>query len=84
VGAGAGNATVLLIGYDLRHTTSIGRGENSGRTLQEANIVRSIQTLGPWQGAALDLRAPHPQADRAVVVVQADDGTILGAARTED
>src|ERR1700724_2040179 len=53
VGAGTGNAKVLLIGFDHEHTTAIGRGENSGRTLTEANVVRSIRSVGQWSGSQL-------------------------------
>src|SRR5262249_30055516 len=53
VGAGTGGvADVLLVGFLRSATTPIGRGENSGRTLQESNIVRAIQHLGSWHGAA--------------------------------
>ncbi|MEA2768894.1 MAG: hypothetical protein QOD93_1856, partial [Acetobacteraceae bacterium] len=38
VGAGSGQAAVLLIGFDPAHETQIGRGENSGRKLLESNI----------------------------------------------
>src|SRR5581483_3544951 len=38
VGAGSGQGRVLLVGFDREHTTAIGRGENSGRTLVEANV----------------------------------------------
>src|SRR5215475_7461151 len=46
VGAGKGNGRVLLIGFDHDHQTAIRRGENSGRTLEEANVVRSIRAIG--------------------------------------
>jgi hypothetical protein len=36
VGSGSGSGRVLLIGFDHEHRTAIGRGENSGRTLDEA------------------------------------------------
>ena len=35
VGAGAGNGTLLLIGYDRLHQTPVVRGENGGRTLRK-------------------------------------------------
>jgi hypothetical protein len=41
VGAGTGKGTLLLIGYDRLHRTPVDRGENGGRTLEEANIVRA-------------------------------------------
>jgi hypothetical protein len=55
VGSGSGNGRVLLIGFDREHTTPIGRGENGGRTLTEANIVRSIRPVGQWSGSLLKI-----------------------------
>jgi hypothetical protein len=52
VGAGSDAATadMLLVGYLLEATTPIGRGENSGRTLKESNIVLWLYELGRWNG----------------------------------
>jgi hypothetical protein len=55
IGAGIGQAQVLLVGFDPSHETPIGRGENSGRTLRESNIVRSLTPVGGWSGSAVDL-----------------------------
>ena len=81
VGAGKGNGRVLLIGFDHEHQTAIRRGENSGRTLQEANVVRSIRTIGDWQGAALRLNETFPEGEDVAVVLEAADGRIVGARR---
>jgi len=83
VGAGSGSAQVLLVGYDREHITAVGRGENSGRTLEEADIVRSIQSIGEWDGASLRLNPGVPAGERAAVLVQAPDGSIIGAARID-
>jgi hypothetical protein len=80
VSAGAGEANLLLIGYDLRHTTPVARGENAGARLTEANIVRSQEVLARWQGRPLSLMAPILVSDRVAVILQAPDGRILGAA----
>jgi hypothetical protein len=84
-GSGTGDATVLLVGYLREAITSIGRGENSGRTLKESNIVVSLQELGRWNGKpqefALDLsRLPKSVTDIAVLVQSVGQGPILGAA----
>ena len=50
IGAGSGHGTVLVLGYDKQHQTSVGRGENGGRTLLGANIVRSMTVAGAWTG----------------------------------
>lgn len=76
-----GGASVWLVGFDAQRRTAVGRGENSGRTLLEANIVRSLQDLGPWRDGPLDLRRPIPDGERVAVLVQAADGRIVGAAR---
>ena len=81
VGSGAGNAKVLLIGFDHEHTTAIGRGENSGRTLTEANVVRSIRSVGQWSGTPLRVSEPFPEGQDVAVVLEAPDGQIVGASR---
>ena len=77
-GQGSGVATLWLVGYDARHTTKVGGGENGGRTLVEANVVRSMGALAEWRGQALRLPLARPQGERAAVLLQAADGSILG------
>ena len=81
VGAGAGHGDVLLLGYDRQRQTHVGRGENGGRILLEANIVRSMAVAGAWTGQALRLGVAMPPGEEVAVIVQAADGRILGAAR---
>ena len=81
VGGGSGSAKVLLIGFDHEHTTPIRRGENGGRTLEEANVVRSIRAVGDWQGAALHVSERFPEGQDVAVILQAPNGRIVGAAR---
>ena len=81
VGSGSGDAKVLLIGFDHEHTTPIGRGENSGRTLTEANVVRSIRPVGQWSGTSLRISEPFPEGQDVAVVLEAPDGQIIGASR---
>jgi len=80
VGAGAGTGTILLIGFDAQHTTQIGGGENGGATLHEANVVRSLSSLGGWTGIPESYTIPKPAGDHMAVLLQQADGTILGAA----
>jgi hypothetical protein len=80
LGDGTGSGQVLLVGFDPEHRTPVGRGENAGRVLVEANIVRSVTELGPWSGVAWSLRAAVPAGERHAVLVQAADGRMLGAA----
>jgi hypothetical protein len=81
VGAGSGSGRILLIGFDHEHTTPIGRGENSGRTLTEANVVRSIRSVGQWSGTPLRISEPFPEGQDVAVVLEAPDGRIIGASR---
>ena len=80
----AARADVVLIPYLRRAVSSIGRGENAGRTLEEFNIVRAIRTLGPWKGEAQSFHVPvsslPPDATDVAVLVQASgQAVILGA-----
>jgi hypothetical protein len=72
----------------------ITRGENQGKTLSYANVVRGFVRVGDWNGAETVLTTPlgstqAPEADGYVVIVQSDQpsrygmmpGMILGAAR---
>jgi len=81
VGSGSGRGKVLLIGFDREHTTKIGRGENGGRTLAEANVVRSIRPVADWSGKALQIREDFPEGEDVAVVIEGADGRIVGAAR---
>ncbi|UFZ04435.1 DUF1223 domain-containing protein [Bradyrhizobium ontarionense] len=81
IGGGEGRGRALLVGFDHRHETAIGRGENSGRKLEELNVVRSVRALADWSGAALRLTEPMPEGEDAAVILEAADGRIVGAAR---
>jgi hypothetical protein len=81
VGGGSGSAKVLLIGFDHAHQTAIRRGENGGRTLTEANVVRSIRPVADWQGAPLRLSEKLPDGQDVAVILEGPDGRIVGAAR---
>ncbi len=81
VGAGSGSGRVLLVGFDPEHRTAVGRGENSGRTLTESNIVRSIRSVGQWTGAPLTLEEDTPAGQEVAVLMEAPGGDIIGAAR---
>jgi hypothetical protein len=81
VGGGKGSGKVLLVGFDHAHQTAIHRGENNGRTLQEANVVRSIRAIGDWHGSPLRLSEKFPEGEDVAVLLEAPDGRIVGAAR---
>ncbi len=81
LGAGPGSGRVLVVGYDPERTTRVGRGENAGRTLTEANIVRSLTDAGAWDGTAGRLTVAAPAGERIAVLVQRADGAIIAAHR---
>ena len=81
IGAGVGLARVLLVGYDVQHQTLIRAGENGGRTVLETNIVRSLTQIAVWNGAASETRQATPAGEAFAVILQAETGRIIGAAR---
>jgi hypothetical protein len=81
IGNGQGHGKVLLIGFDRQHQTAIRRGENGGRTLDEANVVRSIRAICEWTGAPLKISVAFPEGEQAAVILEAPNGHIVGAAR---
>jgi hypothetical protein len=81
VGAGQGAARIILVGLDHEHVTSIGRGENRGRTMAEANIVRSFRSVAQWSGAPIHLDEQLPEGEQVAVILEAPDGRIVGASR---
>lgn len=77
---------LTLVSYRDRAQSVIGRGENQGRTLSEARIVRSIEALGAWDGRARELQIERAQlpADATGVVAliqRPGPGAILAAAQ---
>lgn len=58
---------VILLPVASRQTVQIGRGENSGRTITYANVVRDIIDLGPVGGAErkIEIARKDIAADKA-------------------
>ena len=79
-------ATIWLAFYDARHETAIAAGENSGVTIANTNVVRSMRDIGRWNGLEVDMTLPLAALggdgrDGCAVLVQQDGtGLILGAA----
>ena len=81
-------ADIVLVGYDAKHRTEIAAGENRGITLDNYNVVREFKTIASWNGDRFQLTVPlssdHDASEFcAVLVQQADQGRILGAARLD-
>jgi hypothetical protein len=81
-----GPATVWLFAYDKRHSTDIGRGENSGVKLVNTHVVRETREIGEWTGKDLKITLPiammgiEKQDGCAIVVQSKDGGQVYGAA----
>jgi len=84
-------ADVWLCPLSKAIPVTIGRGENSGRTITYHNVVRRWVKLGTWNGAAETWNVPlsdikGEDVDSVVVIVQAGKasapGPMLGAATT--
>jgi hypothetical protein len=80
IGVGTGQGTVLLIRFARHRTTRIGGGENANRVANDANAVLSMETHGEWTGTPRSFELPAiPPGEGYAVLVQAPDGTIIGA-----
>jgi hypothetical protein len=83
-----GNALVMLAITEDNLSTQVGSGENGGRTLHHAAVVRELRELGMLHNGAMETTVPlKPEKDwkrndlRAVVFVQqGPSGKIEGAA----
>lgn len=87
-------AGVWVVATTLMVTVPIARGENQGKTVSYANVVRGMTRIGDWDGKEATLTAAlavtqAAEADGYVVIVQSEQpgkygmmpGAILGAAR---
>jgi hypothetical protein len=88
-------AAVWVLPTTHQAAVPITRGENQGRTLSYANVVRGMVRVGDWTGKEATIAAPlsvtqAPEADGYVVIVQAErpnkyghmmPGAILAAAK---
>ncbi len=83
-------AEVWVLPVLRSQTVPIERGENKGRTVTYANVVRGLKRIGEWRGgpARFEVSAETARsgADGYVVLLQAQEGdkpsVILGAAKS--
>jgi hypothetical protein len=79
-------ATLWLAVIAKNVTVPIERGENQGKTITYANVVRELIPIGMWNGKAMTVRLDRqsfmrPGTDRcAVLLQQGHAGAIIGAA----
>ena len=80
-------ADVTLAIYDRRHSTPVASGENQGRMLENFNIVRHLEVLARWDGAAAtwtsDAGRIQPGQGAAVIVQHTDHGPVIGCNKLE-
>jgi hypothetical protein len=79
---------VFVIGYLPRTVTSIGHGENAGRTLTEVNVVRYIRKIGASNQSTNEWRTsleklPQDAPRIAVILQERTTGAVLGAQSIE-
>jgi hypothetical protein len=80
-GRTAGSGSVIAVRYLRDRTTVVARGENAGRTAHDVNGVETLRPLGKWSGPAQSFPIDPPDAAHGLaVLVQAEDGSFLGAA----
>lgn len=90
VAAGTGDAHVVIAYFTPELDVRIEKGENAGKTISYHNVVSSIETIGMWEGEALQLQLPldvlgKRGRERAVILLQSEDekgalGPIRGGA----
>ena len=72
---GADSATLWLVRLEARITVDIGRGENRGRSITYANVVRDMVSLGRWHGGSWSISVPLDGAEEhegVALILQAD------------
>lgn len=83
------SARVIVAAYDAKHDTEIKRGENSGKTLSNYNVVRDMARVGRWSGKAASYTVTEEQLKMAgrdgcaVLLQSTKTGRILGAAKID-
>jgi hypothetical protein len=81
VSAASGPVRAQRIVYDPEQATAVGAGENDGTRLREFRIVRAVETLAEWDGAARRISTtPAGPGQGLAILVQSADLRILGAA----
>lgn len=81
------SVSIWLVMYDSEQVVDIKYGDNRGRSLSYAHIVRGSQSLGSWNGGQMRLpidmaRVAEVGADCIAVLIQEGGaGPILGAAK---
>lgn len=73
---------IWLIGYDREHQRDVLSGENAGKRLVHANVVREMIDLGPWDGTEKNIPFTMTTAydgGIAVLIQNGQGGPIIAA-----
>jgi len=82
-------ATLWLVRYSREEVVEIRRGENRGKTMTYAHVVREMVPIGMWKGAAASVTLPKADLlvqghEGCAALLQAHDGgPVLGAANID-
>lgn len=80
----AGAYDLVMVTFDEKHVTEVTRGENSGKQLVNAHVVRSMKTLASWDGGDTShtFKLPTAAGDGgcAVLLQRKGGGPIIAAA----
>jgi hypothetical protein len=80
------DCVLTLFGVQPSARTAVGRGENKGRSLEEFQIVRIMQSLGGWRGEARMLQVtpakmPAEVSAYALLAQERVSGRVVAAGR---
>lgn len=84
IGEGRGKADIIVVYFDEQNTVDVRRGENSGRKITYWHSVRDAQTVGMWDGKAMELVLPMTVMDHeryggcAILVQKMKSATVPG------
>jgi len=82
-GQADGSYDIVIAAFDRRHETRVTRGENAGRSLTNANVVRSVERIGVWEGGLKTVTVPlddvMARGGCAVLLQAPDHGPIISA-----
>lgn len=72
-------ASLVLVGYEKSSSNAVPRGENAGKQLAHRNNVVEFRHLEMWDGHAKTRVEESPNGNGAAVLLQLNDGRIIGA-----